>query len=1539
MAAFEGELRDLTAGQLGVWQAQQLAPENPAYNIGEYLELHGDLDVDLFAEALGRVAAEAETLRLRFRVDAGTPRQYIGDAPEQPLHVVDFSAEPDPRAAAEAWMRERLARPADLTGGPLFTFALLTLAPGLHLWYLGYHHLVADGLAGATIATRAARIHDLLLAGRNPDDAPLEPLSVLLDADRAYRESADFARDRAYWLGVLSDLPEVTDAGTARRTRGHRLPERLVRHTTALTADQAADLKAAARRLRTSLTGLMICAAALYRHRVTGQRDVVVGLPVAGRTGRRELAVPGMTSNNVPLRLRIEPRTSLEDLVRQTARTIREGLRHQRYRYEDTLRDLHLTDGDALCGIHVNAMSFAYPQSLGDCRVGAAHNLSNGPIDHTRVDVYDRGGSFGVQLDVDVNASLPDAAPAGDVARRLRRVLDWLVGAAPTDTVGRIDLLDEDEHHRVLVEWNDTAFELPPATAVEQFTAHAAARPDAVAVIGDGVRLSYAELDERANRLARLLAARGVGPESVVAVCQHRGADLVVSLLAAWKAGAAYLPIDPQYPAERIRYMLADSRAVALLGEEEILDELPSGRVLTVAVDSARVRAELAATPATDPAVPLGPDALAYVIYTSGSTGTPKAVMLTHAGAANLAAVQRERCAVDQDSRVLQFASVGFDAASWELLMALCSGAGLVVAPAEDLLPSAALAEVMARHGVTHVTLPPAVLAVLDPADLAQVPTLISAGEALPADLVARWAPGRRLINAYGPTEATVCATMTTPLAPGDRPHIGRPNPNVRVYVLDESLAPVAPGVLGDLYIAGAGVARGYLGRPGLSAQRFVADPFAADGTRMYHSGDRARWTPDGQLAFAGRADDQVKVRGFRIEPGEVEAVLAAHPGVTHAAVMVREDAPGDRRLVAYVVPGGDTGEEITTSVREFAGNRLPEYMVPSAVVVLDALPLTVNGKVDRRALPAPEHATTADRRPVTAQEELLCAAFADVLAVPAVGVDDNFFDLGGHSLLATRLVSRIRAVLGVEVEIAAVFEAPTVAGLAARLSGTHAARTALTARQRPQHVPLSFAQRRLWFIGQLEGPSATYNSPMVLRLTGELDRRALSQALRDVVERHEALRTVFAVSGGEPYQRVVGVDELVWDLPVEEVAPEELSGAVERAALYAFDLSAEVPVRGRLLAVGVDEHVLVLTVHHVAADGWSMGPLARDISTAYAARLAGGAAPAWSALPVQYADYALWQRELLGAEGDPDSSLSRQVAYWREALAGAPEELELPFDRPRPTVASHRGHTADFELPAELHASLVELARAEGVTLFMVLQAGLSVLLSRLGAGTDVPIGSAIAGRTDEALDDLVGCFVNTLVLRTDLSGDPTFAELLVRVRESGLAAFAHQDVPFERLVEELAPARSLARHPLFQTVLTKLNTVAGTTGAAQGRDAVAPTLDLPGLTVEPLPLERPVAKFDLDVMVGEAFDAEGAPAGVRGTVTVAADLFDPETADRLACRLARVLDAVAADPGTRVSAVDVLGEVDRGRVLVEWNESVEVLSGSLTHELFEAR
>ncbi|MER5362577.1 condensation domain-containing protein, partial [Streptomyces sp. NPDC002785] len=670
-------------------------------------------------------------------------------------------------------------------------------------------------------------------------------------------------------------------------------------------------------------------------------------------------------------------------------------------------------------------------------------------------------------------------------------------------------------------------------------------------------------------------------------------------------------------------------------------------------------------------------------------------------------------------------------------------------------------------------------------------------------------------------------------------------------------------------------------------------------------TGDLVRWGSGGALEYLGRADDQVKLRGFRIELGEIESVLVSHPAVAQAAVLVREDRPGDKRLVAYTVPDGDTGPD-AGALRAALSAALPAHMVPSAFVILDVLPLTANGKLDRKALPAPEHtAGGTGRAPRTPREEILCALFADALGVPEVGPDDSFFELGGHSLLATRLTGRIRVALGAELQVRALFETPTPAGLAVLLDGGTVTRRALGPMPRPESVPLSYAQQRLWFLGRFEGTGATYNIPLALRLTGAVDPAALAAALHDVVGRHEPLRTVFPDIDGVPYQRVLDVCDAraEWTVVDADADGPGLDALLAEQVRRGFDLAQDLPLRATLFRVAEQEHVLLLVLHHIAADGSSLTPLARDLSVAYAARCRGGV-PAWCELPVQYADYALWQREVLGSEGDPTSVVSGQLEFWREALAGLPEELSLPVDRPRPVRASYRGDVVPFVLDAEVHAGLAGLARESGASLFMVLQAAVAVWLGKLGAGTDVPLGTPVAGRTDSALDDLVGFFVNTLVLRTDVSGDPTFRELLGRVRETDLEAYAHQDIPFERLVDLVSPERSLSRHPLFQVMLTLDND-------ARGRLALA------DIDAEILPLGTGAAKFDLALSFGERSVGDGSPAGLDGFVDFALDLFDRATVEDFTTRLGRVLRAVVADPDASVSTMDILSPEERDEIL----------------------
>ena len=726
------------------------------------------------------------------------------------------------------------------------------------------------------------------------------------------------------------------------------------------------------------------------------------------------------------------------------------------------------------------------------------------------------GAPAGMVGSLEYATDLFDRAAVEALAGRLVRLLEAAVADAE-QPIGALDVLDADERRTILHDWNDTTRAVPSATLPELFAAQVTKTPDATAVVFEDQSLTYGELDARANQLAHFLRALGVGPELAVGLCVERSLEMLVALLGILKAGGAYLPLDPDYPPERLSFMLADAQAPLVLTHSALADRLPAHDALVLHLDAER--SAIAAEPTTSPVSGVRPHNTAYVIYTSGSTGTPKGVSVTHGGIPNLAAVEIDRFAITSESRILQFASQSFDAALWEMVSALAAGAALVlIAPGKR--SGDALASLIREQNVTHATLPPVLLKDL-PADL-PLTTLVVAGEACPAEEVARWSPGRRMINAFGPTETTVCATMSDALSGAVAPPIGRPIWNTRVYVLDVGLQPVPAGIVGELYIAGAGLARGYLGRAGLTAERFVADPFGPAGSRMYRTGDLARWRADGVLDFLGRADTQVKVRGFRIEPGEIEAALVRHDGVAQAAVIAREDVPGNKRLVAYVVGSADHVPDVA-ALRAHLAATLPDYMVPSAFVVLDPLPLTPNGKLDRKALPAPDFASAQARRaPRTPQEELLCALFAEVLGLERVGIDDNFFELGGHSLLATRLISRIRATLDVELAIRSLFEAPTVEALARRLDEAHAARPALRPAARPAEVPLSFAQRRLWFLNQLEGPSAAYTMPLAVRLTGALDRDALEAALADVVARHESLRTIFPDALGMPRQLIL---------------------------------------------------------------------------------------------------------------------------------------------------------------------------------------------------------------------------------------------------------------------------------------------------------------------------------------------------------------------------------------------------------------------------------
>ncbi|MBF6167051.1 amino acid adenylation domain-containing protein [Streptomyces gardneri] len=1066
------------------------------------------------------------------------------------------------------------------------------------------------------------------------------------------------------------------------------------------------------------------------------------------------------------------------------------------------------------------------------------------------------------------------------------------------------------------------------SAAVDTSFDSAAVRYNPTGDPADQRELSYRELDETSSRLARYLIGFGLGPGDFVAVAITRSVESVLAVWAVAKTGAAYVPVDPSYPADRIAHMIADSGVVVGLTTSAHRAALPATGTDWIELDAPAHRERLAAQPGhsisyLDRSRPLTEQHLAYVIYTSGSTGKPKGVAVTHAGLAALVEHEIAVRVVTRESRVTHLCTPSFDFSVIEMLLAFSAGATLVVAP-PAVFGGMELADLLRRERVTHLCITPGALESIDAAGLDDLRAILCGGERVSRELVARWANADRAFYiVYGPTETTIFATGTAALRAGEATHIGTPVPALGVHVLDARLRMVPTGVIGELYLSGPALAQGYLGRPGLTADRFVANPFAtAPGARMYRTGDMVRRTSAGLIEYHGRVDFQVKIRGLRIELDEIDNALTAHPDVDYAVTLGTTLPSGGRALVSYVLPRvasapGDCGRVTlnTTELIDFLAKTLPAYMIPASITVLDELPLTPVGKLDRAALPEPALTTRRFRAPATPTERVVADIFAALLlphpGAGQVGANDDFFELGGNSLIATQAAARLGTALGVRVPVALLFEAPAVAKLAERLGDlTRASHPAPRPMARPERVPLSYAQRRMWFLNRFDPAAASNHIPLAVRLSGQLDVDALRAAIRDLVERHEVLRTSYPEHDGTGSQCVHPVSDprAVPELPVLDVIETEIPERTVAAVVEGFDVTAAPPIRLRLLRSNETEHVLVGAIHHIAADGSSIGPLTADLMTAYTARAAGHG-PIWTPLPLQYADYTLWQRRMLGEESDRGSTLARQIGFWRERLADLPERLDLPADRPRPAVFSGRGATHEFKIDATVHAALNRLAHHRDATLFMVAHAVYAVLLARLSNTRDITVGTPVAGRGEAALDGLIGMFVNTLALRTEIDPGHTFAELLDQVRGRDIEAFGYADVPFERLVELLDPVRSSAHHPLFQTMLTFHN-------FAQA------TLELPALIVSPLDFALPLAKFDLELTMVPHED-ERTPLGISAAFTYSTDLFEEATVAGFARRLCALLAAVADSADRLVGELDLLDAAERTAILAHWNDT----------------
>ncbi|MGZ0141420.1 amino acid adenylation domain-containing protein [Rhodococcus qingshengii] len=1539
----------LSLAQQRMWFLSRFDPDSAVNNIPIALNIKGVLNVSALRHAISDVIERHESLRTVYPEQGGQGHQVVLPSSEVPVELT-------PKVIDASHIHNELLSFAlqgfDVTSTVPVRVGLFELAEDSYVLAFVVHHIAADGFSMRPLTRDVMVAYTARVSNGVPNWTPLEvqyadyalwQREVLGDEDDP---DSLISAQLDHWRSVLRDSPEVL-ALPADRSRPVVASNRGATYRFSVSEEIRSSLDSLARERNASLFMVVHSALAVLLARLSGTSDIVIGTPVAGRGEKALDDVIGMFVNTLVLRTPVDLASSFSALVSATRRTDLQALGNGDVPFERLVEVLDPTRSQAHHPLFQVALFF--------------QNMSQDALELSGLEVsgveFDAGiAKFDLQLTLAprVEDALEDGmfaefAYATDLfdestirgfADRFTRILEQVV-VDPSITVGDIELLDEAERESLLTARNSTAHDVGNSeTLASLFDTRVALAPDAVAVVFDGQSLTYGELSERVNKLARKLIEDGVGPESLVALAMRRSLDLVVGMYAVIAAGGAYVPLDPDHPAERIGHILTTADPVCVLSTTRDAFVAPNGAdvLLIDNVDLSSYSASVISD--ADRRGRLHDVNAAYVIFTSGSTGKPKGVAVSHHAIVNQVLWMQDQYAIGPEDVYLQKTATTFDVSLWGYFTALLSGTRVVLASHDGHRDPAYLARLIEDHRVTLTDFVPSMLTVFATSvpehALVSLRDVFVIGEALPVETVRAFAQvsSAGLHNVYGPTEAAVSITYyEVDGSESTGIPIGVPEWNSQVYVLDSRLQPVPVGVAGELYLAGDQLARGYVARPDLTSDRFVANPFveASDtngeinpgGSRMYRTGDLVWWNTAGELEYVGRTDFQVKFRGQRIELGEIESALLAHSTVAQCVVTVASTDMGDQ-LVAYVIAVPDSVIDVEV-LRNALPESLPVYMIPNAIMVLDELPLNSSGKLDRKLLPEPVFEVAVFRAPVTPVEQIVASVFSAVLGVERVGLDDDFFALGGNSLIATRMAARLGQALDAQVPVRVLFEASSVELLAARMESEigSGARAALTARVRPERVPLSLAQQRMWFLNRFDTLSSANNIPVAIRLSGLLDVAALDAAVSDVVVRHEILRTVYPEVDGVGFQEVLSADRVRLDLSPVAVSESDVVGAVTEFLSAGFDVAVEVPVRARLFAVSESEFVLAMVVHHISGDGVSMGPLTRDVMVAYEAR-SRGEVPGWTPLEVQYADYALWQRETLGSEDDPSSLISRQIGFWESALSGLPDQLDLPADRPRPAVASNRGAKHAFVIDAPEHHSLKKIARESNSSLFMVVHAALAVLLSRLSGTSDIAIGTPVAGRGEQVLDDLIGMFVNTLVLRTEVDSSESFSGLLGRVREGDLGAFAHVDLPFERLVEVLNPARSQARNPLFQVMLSFQNMEQS-------------VLRLGDLTVAGIDANTVAAKFDLQLTMVEQFDEAGAPAGMAAQFTYATDLFDESTVAGFAGRFGRILAEITVDPSVRLGDIDVLTAAERSNLL-SWSAGGRTaLAGASLTAMFE--
>ena len=1495
----------LSFAQERLWFLHQLEPGIPAYNIPIAFRLKGPLNHAALERSFAEILRRHESLRTTFNIVGREPAQFVTPSLEFKLPITDLTHLPQPEAEAQRLATRDALAPFDLSTGPLIRISLIQLDDEDHVVSVTMHHIVSDGWSRGIIIREVATLYEAFSANR-PSPLPELPIQYADYAvwQKEFLSGEVLESHLSYWTEKLRDAPPVLHLPADRprppvqtfngASEPFQFPDGLAEKLQALGAENNASLFMV-------LLGTFKALLARY----TDQEDIVVGTPVANRNKAELEALIGFFINSLVLRTDLSGDPTFLQLLGRVREETLAAYAHQELPFEKLVEALQ--PDRTLSHSPLYQVAFILentPRGAVETQGLELTPLRTESVS-SKFDLTMALAQFGQNLlgSIEYNTDLFDRSTIERMIAHFVRVLE-AVAENPQLKISELPLLTEAEWQHLVVEFNETATEPTPDACVhELFAAQSRRSPQAIAVSCGTEQLTYQELEQRSNQLARLLQASGVGPETPVALCLDRSPDMVVAILGVLKAGGAYVPIDTSYPVERIAFILGDARAQLLLTEQKLVQGLSAyeGRIICLDMEWPRI-AELSAA---EIATTVSPENLAYVLYTSGSTGKPKGAMISHRGLVNyLTNWCVPAYEIEKGNGAPVHSSISFDLTVTGLFGPLLAGRKVVLVPESERIEG--LAEVLKNEpGFSLVKITPAHLELLSrqlTATEAAAATngFVIGGEALTSEAIAFWqenAPRTALYNEYGPTEAVVgcCVYKVSASAKfaGVVP-IGRPIPNTQLYVLDRHLNPTPIGIPGELYIGGSGLARGYLDRPELTAERFIPNPFGRE-ERIYKTGDLARHLPDGNIEYLGRVDRQLKIRGYRVEPGEVESIISSHDSVSDAVVVAVDDGPAGKRLVAYVV----FKDEATNELREYLRTKLPDYMAPSLFVALPFIPLTTNGKVDLAALPAATSGQASGREyvaPRTPVEEMLAGIWSEVLGAELVGVNDNFFELGGHSLLAAQVLTRLREVFKIDFPLAGLFEAPTIADLAARIEKASFTTdtlmlSAIPPVSRDEDLPLSFVQQRLWFLDRLSPGTAVYNIPFPFRISGPLDVSVLEQSFADVIARHEILRTTFPAVDAQPVQKIASPSAFnirVVDLSqVSEARRESLARSLaDEEVRRPFDLAHGPLLRACLLRLSETEHVIVVAFHHIIFDGWSMGLFLQEVSAHYEAR-AGGQAPNVPALPIQYADFAAWQREHLLA-----GVMENQLNYWKQKLSGNLPVLELPTDRPRPQTPSFKGAHLRLLLPPELSESLKALSRKQGVTLFMTLLSALQFLLQRYSGQDDIIVGSPIASRPRVETENLIGCFLNTLVLRTDLSGDPTFAELLDRVREVTLGAYAHQELPFEQVVDALRSSRQAS---LFRVWFTYQNTP-----RSQGQR-------ITDLTMSTYDTDPEVSQFDLVLQIANADE------GLSAILTYSMDLFDRTTIERLWRHFQTLLEGIVARPNARLSEFEMITETER--------------------------